>query len=121
MKIVYASLSALITDLKERLRPDWVHMAALLQSTVETSGTPIYTSWIVMTTDVDRDRWAEWRLLVGRQRGELTESGPRAPEKLARLTEERLAEVRGWLDSAGLDWRDGIRAAEDASFEGTLD
>ena len=121
MKIVYASLSALITDLKERWQPDWVHMAALQESAIDASGTPIYTSWIFVTSEVDRDRWAEWRLLVGRQRGELTESGPRAPEKLARLTEERLAEVRGWLDSAGLDWRDGIRAAESEAFEGTLD
>src|SRR5262245_17753647 len=121
MKIVYASLSALITDLKERVRPDWVHMAPLLESTIDPVGIPIYTSWILLTSDVDRDGWAEWRLLVGRQRGELAESGPRAPEKLARLTEERLAEVRGWLDSAGFDWRDGVRAAECERFEGTLD
>jgi hypothetical protein len=121
MKVVYASLSSLLTDLKERLRPDWVHMAALLQSTVDSSGIPIYTSWIIVTTDVDRDRWAEWRLLVGRQRGELTDAGTRPPERLARLTEERLAEVRGWLDSAGLDWRDGIRAGDSESFEGALD
>jgi hypothetical protein len=121
MKIVYASLSALITDLKERWQPDWVHMAALQESAIDSSGTPIYTSWIILTPEVDRDRWAEWRLLVGRQRGELTESGPRPPEKLARLTEERLAEVHGWLDSAGLDWRDGIRAADSESFKGTLD
>ena len=121
MKIVYGSLSALLTDLKERWSPDWVHMAALLQSSVEGSGAPVYTSWIVVTTEVGPDRWAEWRLLVGRQRAEITESGPRAPEKLARLTEERLAEVRGWVDAAGFDTRDGIHAATAESFEGSLD
>jgi len=98
-----------------------VHMAPLLESTIDPAGIPIYTSWILLTSDVDRDRWAEWRLLVGRQRGEFAESGARAPEKLARLTEERLAEVRGWLDSAGFDSRDGVRAAEAERFEGTLD
>ena len=121
MKVVYASLSSLLTDLKERLAPDWVHLAPLLQSTAEGSGVPGYTSWIVVTTELARDRWAEWRLMVGRQRGELTESGPRAPEKLARLTEARLAEVRGWIDAAGLDMRDGIHAADAESFEGALD
>ena len=121
MKVVYSSLSGLLTDLKERLAPDWVHMAALVQSTAEGSGAPVYTSWIVVTTEVARDRWAEWRLLVGRQRGEVTEAGPRAPEKLARLTEERLAEVRGWIDAAGLDLRDGIHAADATSLEGSLD
>jgi hypothetical protein len=121
MKVVYGSLSSLLTDLKERVAPDWVHMAALLQSAAEGSGVPLYTSWIVVTTEVPRDRWAEWRLLVGRQRGEITESGSRAPEKLARLTEERLTEVRGWIDAAGLDTRDGIHAAAAESFEGSLD
>ena len=121
MKVVYASLSSLLTDLKERLVPDWVHLAALLDSTADGSGVPLYTSWIVVTTELARDRWAEWRLLVGRQRGEVTESGPRVPEKLARLAGERLAEVRGWLDAAGLDMRDGIHAADAESFEGALD
>jgi hypothetical protein len=121
MKVIYVSLSSLLTDLKERLAPDWVHLGALLQSTAEGSGVPLYTGWIVLTTELSRDRWAEWRLLVGRQRGELTESGPRAPEKLARLTEARLAEVRGWIDAAGFDMRDGIHAADAESFEGALD
>jgi len=121
MKVVYTSLSSLLTDLKERLAPDWVHMAALQQSAAKGAGVPLYTSWILVTTELTRDRWAEWRLLVGRQRGEITESGPRVPEKLARLTEARLAEIRGWIDAAGLDMRDGIHAADAESFEGALD
>ena len=58
MKVVYASLSSLLTDLKERLAPDWVHMAAALQqSTTDGSGVPLFTSWIVVTTELSRDRW----------------------------------------------------------------
>jgi hypothetical protein len=121
MKVVYASLSSLLTDLKERLAQDWVHLAALHQSAADGPGVPFYTSWILVTTELSRDRWAEWRLLAGRQRGEITETGSRAPEKLARLTEARLAEVRAWIDAAGLDIRDGIHAADPESFEGALD
>jgi hypothetical protein len=121
MKVVYASLSSLLTDLKGRLAPDWVHMAALQQSTAERSGAPLYTSWILVTTEQSRDRWAEWRLLVGRQRSEITETGPRVPEKLAQLTEARLAEVRARIDAAGLDMRDGIHAADAESLEAVLD
>ncbi len=58
---------------------------------------------------------------MGRQRAEITEQGCCVPEKLAALTEEKLAEVRGWIESAGLAMRDGILAADTESLEGTLD
>ncbi len=74
-----------------------------------------------MTAHVDWGQWAEWRLLVGRQRGEVTERGVRVPEKLSALTEEKLAEVRGWVETAGLAMRDGILAHDAESLEGVLD
>ena len=73
-----------------------------------------------MSAHVDWETWAEWRLLVGRQRAEVTESGIRVPEKLAALTEEKLAEVKGWIDAAGLLMRDGILAADAETLEGVL-
>ena len=62
----------------------------------------------------------EWRLVVGRQRAEVTEQGVSVPDKLAGLTEERLAEVRGWIEAAGLAMRDGVLAADVETLEGVL-
>ena len=42
------------------------------------------------------------------------------PDKLAALTEEKLAEVRGWIEAAGLVMRDGILAADGEALEGVL-
>ena len=66
------------------------------------------------------ESWAEWRLVVGRQRAEVTAHGCRVPEKLVALTEEKLAEVRGWIEAAGLLMRDGILAGDAESLEGVL-
>jgi hypothetical protein len=44
----------------------------------------------------------------------------RVPGKLAAATEERLAEVRGWIEASGLAMRDGILAADAETLEGVL-
>ena len=121
MKVIHASLSALLTEVKEQGKLDGVRVAAMMKRTPEDAGIPRYTSWVVVTTQVDWGQWSEWQLLVGRQRGEVTEQGVRVPAKLALLTEENLAEVRGWIETAGLAMRDGILAADSESLEGVLD
>jgi hypothetical protein len=121
MKIIHGSLSALLTEVKEQGKVDGVRVAALMQSTFEGAATLRYTSWIIVSAPVDYwERWAEWRLVVGRQRAEITEHGFRVPGKLATLTEERLAEVRGWIEAAGLLMRDGILAGDAETLEGVL-
>ena len=69
---------------------------------------------------MDWEKWAEWRLVVGRRRAEMTEHGFRVPDKLTLLTEEKLEEVRGWIEAAGLLMRDGILAADAEILEGVL-
>jgi len=121
MKIVHGSLSALLTEVKEQGKVDGVRVAAMMQSTFEGAATPRYTSWIIVSARVDHwEEWAEWRLVVGRQRAEITEHGFRVPEKLTALTEEKLAEVRGWIEAAGLLMRDGILAGDAETLEGVL-
>jgi len=120
MKIIHGSLSALLVEVKERGKVDGVRVAAVMQSTVEGAGTPRYTSWIIVSAHVDWEKWVEWRLVVGRQRAEITEQGFRVPDRLTALTEEKLAEVRGWIEAAGLAMRDGILAADAESLEGVL-
>jgi hypothetical protein len=111
----------LLGELRERGKVDGVRLAALLQSATESAGTPRYTAWVIVSAALDFEAWAEWRLLVGRQRAELTEHGFRVPERLAALTQERLEEVRGWIDAAGLVVREGVLAADGEAFEGRLE
>jgi hypothetical protein len=120
MKIIHGSLSALLSEVKAHGKTDGVRVAALMQSTVEGVGLPRYTSWVIVSAQVDWERWAEWRLVVGRQRAEITEEGFRVPDKLAALTEERLAEARGWIEAAGLAMRDGVLAGDGETLEGVL-
>ncbi len=92
MKIIHGSLSSLLTEVKEHGKVDGVRVAAMMQSTFESAGLPRYTSWVIVSARVDHwEQWAEWRLVVGRQRAEVTEHGCRVPEKLVVLTEEKLA------------------------------
>jgi len=105
---------------KEHGKVDRVRVAALMQSTFEGAGLPRYTSWVIVSAPLEWETWAEWRLAVGRQRAEITEHGSRVPEKLAALTEEKLAEVRGWIEAAGLAMRDGILAGDAEALEGVL-
>lgn len=120
MKLIHGSLSSLLGELKERGKVDGVRVAALMQSVTEGNGVPRYTSWVVVSAHVDWETWAEWRLLVGRQRAEVTETGIHVPGKLAALTEAKLAEVKGWIEAAGLLMRDGILAADAETLEGVL-
>jgi hypothetical protein len=50
----------------------------------------------------------------------VTEHGFRIPDKLSALTAEKLEEVRGWIEAAGLAMRDGILAADGETLEGVL-
>ena len=51
---------------------------------------------------------------------EVKERGKVDGVRLAALTEEKLAEVRGWIEAAGLVMRDGILAADAETLEGVL-
>lgn len=120
MKIIHGSLSGLLGEVTADGPDDGVRVAALMQSTVEGVGMPRYTSWVIVSGRVAGEQWAEWRLVVGRQRAEITEHGVCVPAKLALLTAERLAEVRGWIETAGLGMREGIVAADVETLEGVL-
>ena len=70
-----------------------------MQSVTEGSGVPRYPSWVIGSAHVDRETWAEWRLVVGRLRTEVTEAGLHASGKLAALMEAKLAEVKALLSA----------------------
>ena len=70
-----------LTEVKEHGKVDGVRVAAMMQSTFEGARTPRYTSWVIAPAVGDWDRWIEWRLVVERQRAEVTERGFRVPDK----------------------------------------
>ena len=121
MKVIHAALSGLLGEVRDAGKADGVRLAAVMQSAVEGAGTLRYTSWVIVSAEVDWQKWTEWRLLVGRQRAALTEDGFQVPERLATLTRERLEEVRGWIDAGGLVVREGVLAADLEAFEGRLE
>ena len=92
MKIIHGSLSALLAEVKEHGKVDGVRIAAMMESTVEGGGIPRYTSWVIVSAPMAWETWAEWRLVVGRRRAEVTEQGIRIPDKLVAFTEQKLAE-----------------------------
>jgi hypothetical protein len=122
MKIMHGSLSALLTEVKEQGKVDGLRVAALVQSTLTPTMTaPLYASWIVVAAALGGGAWAELRMLVGRQRAELTERSYPVPSRLTQLTEERLAEVRGWIEATGLAMAPGILAHDAESVDGVLE
>jgi len=120
MKIVHGVLSALLAEVSAHGQGDEVRLAALMESTVEGTGIPVYTSWVIVSGRAAGGQWMEWRLTAGRQGGEITDRGYGIPEKLVTRMDEALAEVRGWIEAAGLEMRDGVLADDGEVLEGVL-
>src|SRR5262249_8405669 len=102
MKIIHGSLSGLLAEVSAHGERAAVLVAPLMPSTMAGARIPYYTAWVIVSARVAGEQWAEWRLAVGRQRAEISEHGLSVPDKLVARTEDKLAEVRGWIDAAGL-------------------
>ena len=120
MKIIHASLQALLSEVKER-NVGAVRLAAVMQNDPPGNGLPRRTSWIVVSAPVGRDRWVEWRHSVGRDGPDLEEEGAQVPYGVMTLMKERLIEVCVRVVSAGLEIRDGIIAHDAEAVDGVLD
>ncbi len=120
MKILHASLDTFLEEVETGGQA--VRVAALMQSAMTPAMTaPLYASWIVVTAALAGGSWAEWRILVGRQRAELTERSYPVPSRLTTRTEERLAEVRQRVASSGLAVAHGILAHDGETVDGVLE
>jgi hypothetical protein len=120
MKIVHASLHALLSEVKER-NVGAVRLGAVMQNDTAGHGPPRRTSWIVVSAPVGWDQWVEWRHSVGRDGPDLDEEEGQLPYGVVALMKERLIEVCARVVAARLEVRDGIIANEVEAIDGVLD
>lgn len=110
MKLVFDSLDALLTELRDR-RVEVVRVspAVELDTGPRTDGVPHVVTRVLVTAALDNQRWAEWRHWVGRA---VAEAGGRGGVQLpAWLRDERdraLADISKRVDEAGFQIREGV-------------
>ncbi len=121
MKLIYGTLGAMLTELRER-KVEAVRVSRVIQSEVRrTPGIPSYTSRILVTAVVNDESWAECRLVVGRGLGELTEGAIRLPEALRKRGEKLLKEVKGRIEAEGFTILEGMLAHDTVALDGLLE
>ncbi|MBI4607499.1 MAG: hypothetical protein HY726_00640 [Candidatus Rokubacteria bacterium] len=121
MKVLFRSLAAMLAELREG-KLEAVRVAPLIRTeSGRSTGIPYYTSRIVVTARTDPRCWDEWRLLVGRGMGEVTESGLTLPAALRQRGTERLAEVKRRIEGAGFRVLDGMVTHEADAVDGVLE
>lgn len=110
MKLVFDSLDAFLTELRDR-KVDVVRIspAVELDTGPRTDGVPHVVTRVLVTAAVDDHQWAEWRHWIGRA---VADTGPRGGVQLpASLRDQRdraLADIAKRVDEAGFQIREGI-------------
>ena len=120
MKIIHASLEALLTEVKER-NVGAVRIGAVMQSEAAGNGIPRCTSWIVVSAPVGWDQWVEGRHRIGRDGTDLRDEADDIPPAVLAVINERLSQIWTRVVGAGLEVRDGIIADEAEAMDGDLD
>ena len=118
MKLIFESLDALLTELRDR-NVDIVRVspALAIQTDPRAGGLPYLVGRVLVTAALDDRSWAEWRLWVGRALTEDAGATVEIPAWLTQARAEALARVSQRIDDAGFRIREGI-VTHDA---GTMD
>ena len=120
MKIIHQSLAGLLQELKAR-KVEEVRVAQFIRSEADPGGFPRYTSWVVVSAFLDWERWAEWRLFVGRARAEVTDQGVGLPRVLAELGPKLLSAVKAKISEAGFTVSEGLVAHDADAVDGVFE
>jgi len=107
MKLLFDSLDAILTELRER-KVNVVRISPAIEreTGARPGGIPHLTSRVI--TALDDHQWAEWRHWVGRAIAEVGDRGFHLPARLREKQDRALAEVSKRVDDAGLLIREGI-------------
>ena len=118
MKLLFDSLDALLTELRER-KVTVVRISPTIEreSGARTGGIPHLTSRVLVTAALDDHLWTEWRHWVGRAVAEVSERGLYLPATLQRKANEALAAISKRVDDAGFEIREGILAHDTAAMD----
>src|SRR5574341_791447 len=118
MKLIFDSLDALLTELKDRkVEIVRVSRAVHMEGGRPTAGIPHLTSRVIVTAALDDHLWAEWRLWVGRAIAEVGERGLHLPERLRTKGDRALADIAKRIDDASFQIREGLLTHDTATMD----
>jgi hypothetical protein len=110
MKLVFDSLDALLTELRDR-KVDVVRVSPAVEvdRSRQTDGVPHVVARVLVTAALDDHRWAEWRHWVGRAIADVGPAGGvQLPASIRQQRDRALAEISKRVDEAGFQIRQGI-------------
>ncbi len=111
MKLLFPSLDALLTELREaKVSIVRISPAIEQESGVRTGGIPHLTSRVIVTAALDAQLFVEWRYWVGRAVAEIFERGLHLSGLLQRKSDEAIAAIARYVDEAGFEIRELRRA-----------
>src|SRR5262245_26877295 len=118
MKLLFDSLDAILTELRDR-KVTVVRISPAIEREIgaRTGGIRQLTSRVIVTAALDEHLWAEWRHWVGRAVAEISERGLHLPATLQRKGDDALAAISKRVDDAGLEIREGILAHDTAAMD----
>src|SRR5262245_52994827 len=118
MKLLFDSLDALLTELRDR-KVTVVRSSPAIEREggARTGGILHLTSRVILTAAIDEHLWTEWRHWVGRAVAEISERGLHLPATLQRKANDALAAISKRVDDAGFEIREGILAHDAAAMD----
>src|SRR5262245_48814578 len=118
MKLLFDSLDALLSELRDR-KVTVVRISPAIdrETGARTGGIPHLTSRVIVTAALDDRLWTEWRHWVGRAVAEASERGLHLPATLQRKGNEAIAAISKRVDAAGFEIREGILAHDTAAMD----
>ena len=118
MKLLFDSLDAILTELRDRkVTVVRISPAIERETGARTGGIPHLTSRVIVTAALDEHLWAEWRHWVGRAVAEVSERGLHLPGTLRRKGDDAIAAIAQHVDDAGFEIREGILAHDTAAMD----
>ena len=118
MKILFDSLDAILTELRDRkVTVVRISPAIERETGARTGGIPHLTSRVIVSAAIDTHLWVEWRHWVGRAVAEISERGLHLPGTLRRKGDEAIAAIAKRVDDEGFEIREGILAHDTAAMD----
>jgi hypothetical protein len=118
MKLLFDSLDAMLTELRDRkVTVVRISPAIEKETGARTGGIPYLTARVIVSAAIDDHLWTDWRHWVGRAVAEISERGLHLPAALQRKANEAIAVISRRVDDAGFEIREGILTHDTAAMD----